>query len=805
MHGTSFVADSTPSKIALANTAAFSLASYMRARALHASVSQAAIPALSQPQQRRASTAGLAHSTHLDAAPTATTAGATANAPVVGGRLVRQRSASWTAIDSSDVVANGTLRPAHLAAKVLGTSAVGDSLIEPPDTAHAPSNASGGGVFPLITLHVHVSDNLSSHEYGAATKPFMCVPQCELNCAAVQVRISLAWIAAVAAFFDVSVPLAHSTAVSTPQSASLVRVQCVANAWQRMTAPAGADNGDEFVAMVPSAAGFDATTPLILSRSKTSSSFSLVETETQNPLHDTPSGGNVRGQLYAQVGHVLERLPRADVAPCWSVPLSCSMPYQTRSAPHAATGAVRVIGGRTDAWYDMMRASIGDAFALKHEVVVLELHAGPSAIPASAVPDLPSGSSAGSSNDDEHALMSLKWWCPGAIDNDDDDDELRSVRSAMALAESHVRNLTAVSIDIRDLDSDSSLPPQAVSRPGYIVSERTPQLRPPTVGRSIDEACDIVVLGAMTGVVNVQHVPKIDNSAFRAETSLIALRYVRLGTVLASVSFRGERAMDGFDSLEVKLHTKTYHSLLTPVLSLLTRLRNDIIMDVLRQPARNLRNLGALIAEKLGAKALVHRHSTTSAAASVSSVSSPTSIILPLAAAPAATVKASPRAGVLAPAAAALATGWQNRRQKSSSMLASSHTRMSSSSDDSRQEGPGQQEQGSASVAQTTPARSSQRSAAAQAFMSFFGRSDGFSLMTGLAAPPTVVDPIAAAARRRGAAGVSSPISRLPASSPPPQLSLPPQSAGAAGGHGSPTRAAPAENEHTPPRHGGSG
>ncbi|RYE95305.1 MAG: hypothetical protein EOO41_05775, partial [Methanobacteriota archaeon] len=88
------------------------------------------------------------------------------------------------------------------------------------------------------------------------------------------------------------------------------------------------------------------------------------------------------------------------------------------------------------------------------------------------------------------------------------------------------------------------------------------------------------------------------DAPFSTRHSLVFFKYVRLGEVEVLASFRGASAIDNFDNLVLKVHSRAYHSSRSTVLALALRARNDIILDVFRQPARNLRNLGVFIANK---------------------------------------------------------------------------------------------------------------------------------------------------------------------------------------------------------------
>jgi len=107
-------------------------------------------------------------------------------------------------------------------------------------------------------------------------------------------------------------------------------------------------------------------------------------------------------------------------------------------------------------------------------------------------------------------------------------------------------------------------------------------------------------------------------SAFSARETVLLFKHLRLSEVQVLASFRGSSAagLDSFERIALKLHSKTYHSERISVLALLLKLRNDVILDVLSQPGRNLRNIGAFIGGKMGLRRYRAEDAQTAFAAS---------------------------------------------------------------------------------------------------------------------------------------------------------------------------------------------
>jgi hypothetical protein len=107
-------------------------------------------------------------------------------------------------------------------------------------------------------------------------------------------------------------------------------------------------------------------------------------------------------------------------------------------------------------------------------------------------------------------------------------------------------------------------------------------------------------------------------SAFSAKETVLLFKHLRLSEVQVLASFRGSSAagLDSFERIALKLHSKTYHSERISVLALLLKLRNDVILDVLSQPGRNLRNIGAFIGGKMGLRRYRAEDAQTALAAS---------------------------------------------------------------------------------------------------------------------------------------------------------------------------------------------
>jgi hypothetical protein len=108
-------------------------------------------------------------------------------------------------------------------------------------------------------------------------------------------------------------------------------------------------------------------------------------------------------------------------------------------------------------------------------------------------------------------------------------------------------------------------------------------------------------------------------SAFSAKETVLLFKHLRLSEVQVLASFRGSSAagLDSFERIALKLHSKTYHSERISVVALLLKLRNDVILDVLSQPGRNLRNIGAFIGGKMGLRRYRAEDAQTAFAASL--------------------------------------------------------------------------------------------------------------------------------------------------------------------------------------------
>jgi len=142
-------------------------------------------------------------------------------------------------------------------------------------------------------------------------------------------------------------------------------------------------------------------------------------------------------------------------------------------------------------------------------------------------------------------------------------------------------------------------------RTGSSITALSLSLAPPTVAE-VDASADLSVADALLAPAGGSSSDSGDGGGgrrllegFSARATPILFKYVRVGEVVALASFRGTLGgIDALDGFVIKVHTRSYHGAHVTALAFLTKLRNDIIMDVLGQPARNLRNIGTFIVNK---------------------------------------------------------------------------------------------------------------------------------------------------------------------------------------------------------------